>query len=425
VLSVVAAELTRLALTDLSVVGGTSVVDAATMAALVPYASGTVDRLYGADRYATSAAVSAATFAPGVTKCYVAAGLNPIDAMSAAAATEGAGPVLLTSLALSADVIAELIRLTPVDIIVAGGTGVVSAAVMTALSAYASGTVTRQYGTTRWDTSAAISAATYTPGVDVWIASGDDAGAGTYPDAALAAAAAIYSGAAFLVMPAVGVPASIDTELTRLAPANIHIVGGTSRISAATETALAGYTGGAVTRHAGADRYATSTIVSADIFPSPTTHAFVASAFASSDAACGAAAAGSYGGPVLYVASGTVYGTGGASQFMRPTTLSGDLTNRGDYYTPLNMLLVVGAGGGSITASVGDSSFVITVPGSTTTRIIRLKGDDKVLTVEEDNVESLRLDLIEFTGDSTWPLVAPGTTPYTFTFLGVALLAAP
>src|SRR5580704_6007818 len=53
-------------------------------------------RLAGADRFATAAAVSQATYPDGAPIAYVATGLDFPDALAAAAAAGGHGPVLLT-----------------------------------------------------------------------------------------------------------------------------------------------------------------------------------------------------------------------------------------------------------------------------------------------------------------------------------------
>lgn len=93
--------------------------------------------------------------------------------------------------------------------------------------------------------------------------------------------------------------------------------------------------------------------------------------------------------------------------------VAGTWQNRGTYLGKFNGLFVVGAGAGTISATVGDSSFTVTVPASTGPRTIRVK-DDKVLTFEEAAVETLQMSRISFTGDTTWPLIDPGTTSYSF-----------
>jgi hypothetical protein len=93
-------------------------------------------------------------------------------------------------------------------------------------------------------------------------------------------------------------------------------------------------------------------------------------------------------------------------------TQTGNVINRGNYLAPAEMLIVTTSAAGVITCTIGDSVFTITVPASAGARIIRMKGKDKVLTVEENSVENLRMDLITFTGASTWPLISPGTSAY-------------
>ena len=80
--SSVAAELARLKPQRIVVLGGTTSVSDGVRSTLGRYTRGSVSRLAGADRYATSAKVSAATFAPGVPVAYVATGTTFPDALS-------------------------------------------------------------------------------------------------------------------------------------------------------------------------------------------------------------------------------------------------------------------------------------------------------------------------------------------------------
>ena len=108
-----------------------------TPAVAVPPAS--LTRIAGPDRYATAAAISAASYAPGVPVAYIATGLNFPDALAGApiAGTQG-GPLLLTdTAALPAATATELARLKPGRIVVLGGPSVVSDAVMSGLAVYA------------------------------------------------------------------------------------------------------------------------------------------------------------------------------------------------------------------------------------------------------------------------------------------------
>ena len=236
----VAAELSRLQPARIVVLGGTGAVSEAVAQALQAYTAGPVERAAGPNRYATAAAVSAVTYAPGVPVAYIATGLGYADALAGAAAAgyEG-GPILLVpGTSIPAVVAAELSRLQPARIVVLGGTGVVSAAVALALQAYTAGPVDRAAGPNRYATAAAISAATYAPGVPVvYVATGlGDA------DALAAAAPASYQGGPLLLVPGTSIPAVVAAELSRLQPARIVVLGGTSVVSEAVLAALSFYT---------------------------------------------------------------------------------------------------------------------------------------------------------------------------------------
>ncbi len=98
----------------------------------------------------------------------------------------------------------------------------------------------------RFATGAAVSAHTFSPGVDVaYIAT-----AYNFPDAlAGAAAAGTIKGPVLLVAPTGAINASTATELTRLKPAKIIVLGSTGVVSAQVMTDLARYTAGTVVRY--------------------------------------------------------------------------------------------------------------------------------------------------------------------------------
>jgi putative cell wall-binding protein len=240
-----AAELARLSPDRIVVLGSAVVISDAVMSQLAHYApAGATVRTAGPDRYATAAAVSAATY-PANCGCtvYVAYAKNYPDAVAgAAAAGRVPGPVLLvdTRGRINASTLAELKRLKPANIVVLGSTVVISATVYNALAAYApKGHLTRYYGPDRYATAASISAHTYPAscGCTVYVASGTD-----YNDAlAGAAAAGTVTGPLLLVYPSGSLPSSTVAELKRLKPARIVVVGNTSVVSAATYNLLAAY----------------------------------------------------------------------------------------------------------------------------------------------------------------------------------------
>ena len=231
-----AAELTRLRPQQIMILGGTGVVSDAVASALGDYTSGAVTRLAGRDRYATAAAVGAATFVPGVSVVYVATGLNFPDALAGAAvAGFQDGPVLLVSTnAIPTVTAVELARLKPQRIVILGGTGVVSDAVASTLGAYTPGTVTRLAGRDRYATAAAISAATFAPGVPVvYVATGLD-----FPDALAGSAVAGSQGAPVLLVSTNAIPAATAAELIRLQPGRVVLLGSASSVSEAVRIQL-------------------------------------------------------------------------------------------------------------------------------------------------------------------------------------------
>jgi putative cell wall-binding protein len=275
-----------------------ALVIASTLPALsVAAAPGDVSRQAGLNRYATAAQISHDTFSPGVNVAYVVNGLGFADALGAgAAAAELGGPLLLvTQSSIPSETATELDRLNPDEIIVAGGIGVVSDAVKTALGAYSS-TVNRQAGLNRYATAAAISAGTFDPGVNVvYVANGLG-----FPDALAAGPAAAELGGPLLLVTASSIPSETATELDRLNPDEIIVAGGTGVVSDAVKTALGAYSS-TVNRQAGLNRYATAAAISAGTFDPGVNVVYVANGLGFPDALAAGPAAAHLGGPLLLV----------------------------------------------------------------------------------------------------------------------------
>src|SRR5207244_6365999 len=256
-----------------------------------------LSRLAGNGRVETAAAVSAAAFLPGVPAAYVATADGFADALAAGpAAVKGSGPVLLTSgTSLPAATAAELDRLKPGRIVVLGGTAAVPDSVVAQLAGHTSGSVDRLAGDSRYSTAAAVSAATFSPGVPVaYVATGRG-----FADALGGGAAAATEGGPLLLVDD-RVPPATDAELRRLQPTRIVVLGGPAAVADSVVVALRSYTTGAVDRVGGADRYETAVLVSQRAFPKPVTTVVVATGVAYPDALAGAPAA--HGdGPLLLV----------------------------------------------------------------------------------------------------------------------------
>jgi putative cell wall-binding protein len=228
-----AAELQRLAPRQILVLGATGAVSAGVEAALDAYTTGSVVRLAGADRYATAAAISAATYAPGASVAYVAVGTDFPDALAgAAAAGRAGGPVLLVEPdSVPPVVAAELARLAPSRIVVLGASGAVSSRVESALRSYTAGPVERLAGADRYATAVAISQRTYGAADTVYLATGEN-----FPDAL--AGAALQG--PLLMTPATTLPSAVRAEIVRLGATRVVVLGGPGVVSTAVANAAAG-----------------------------------------------------------------------------------------------------------------------------------------------------------------------------------------
>lgn len=100
-------------------------------------------------------------------------------------------------------------------------------------------------------------------------------------------------------------------------------------------------------------------------------------------------------------------------------TVAGNFVNRGNYISKLNILLAVGSVAGSVALTAGGTTLTISVPASTGNRTIRYKGEDKVLTIEENGVELIRMDKLILGASQAHPIIPEGTSPYTVTFTTV------
>ncbi|MEV8214059.1 cell wall-binding repeat-containing protein [Leifsonia sp. NPDC077715] len=168
----VSAELTRLHPDRIVIVGGTAAVGPTVERALTEF-TGAVERVSGADRFATSRAL-ADTFTGPVDTVYLASGFDYPDALSAgAAAGAKGGPVMLIdprSGALDAATKAVIRKLQPTSIAVVGGTAAIPESTVTQAKTLVT-TVVRLGGSDRFETSAKV-ADTLPAGTTGYIASG-------------------------------------------------------------------------------------------------------------------------------------------------------------------------------------------------------------------------------------------------------------
>lgn len=257
--------------------------------------------LAGEDRYETSAVISSAGFAPGVPCVYVASGTNFPDALSAGpAASACGGPLLLVPPTFVPEVIAaELDRLDPKEIVIAGGPVAVSGEVESILRSYAPA-VRRIAGVDRYDTSRKLVEDAFDTAAAVWVATGAN-----FPDALSASGAASAAYLPVLIVP--GYDGTLDvastTAVERLAPETIAIAGGTSVVSTGVENALSSLA--PTVRFGGADRYETGLLINRAVWDVESgawsVYAFLTNGEKFPDALSGAPVAGGLLGAPLYV----------------------------------------------------------------------------------------------------------------------------
>lgn len=211
-------------------------------------------------------------------------------------------------------------------------------------------------GQDRFDVSASISQMGFAPGVPVvYIADGMN-----YPDALSAAPAAARQGGPLLLVTTHSIPAAIASEIQRLQPQKIVVVGGPGSVSPAVyqQLSLMVPTVGDITRLGGTDRYAASRSVARYAFDlGSTTTAYVTTGNNFPDALSAGGAASMRDAPVITV-------DGNASRIDSETR---------QLLIDLGVSVVRIAGGpGSVSAGIAAS--IDALPGVT---VVRLWGQDR------------------------------------------------
>lgn len=236
-----------------------------------------VDRFSGADRYQTAILMSQEAYPDPHDTVYLASGTSFPDALALAPAIGVRnGPLLLNpGTTLRDDVRAEIIRLDPNIVIIAGGTGVISATVEQQIESTGA-SVLRLSGANRYETSLRV--------LDEFFEASDPdpdyfflVTGRNFPDALSAGAAAAARTSPMLLVDgsAATLPSAVISRITTLNPDEVVIVGGTGVMSQGIQNQLVALGGPGIVRAAGADRYATSVAVSEigfDFYTSPASY---------------------------------------------------------------------------------------------------------------------------------------------------------
>ncbi|MGB7449912.1 MAG: cell wall-binding repeat-containing protein [Ornithinimicrobium sp.] len=211
------------------VLGGEGVVEPSVSEDLEAY--GDVERVGGVNRYETSKKIAERS-GRDVETVYIASGDERSfpDALGAGAlaGTQGA-PVLLTRPGRVDEATRSALNyLNPDEVVVIGGPGAVSGTVFTSL-----GADRRLAGDNRWETAVAISQE-FEGDIDgTYVASGE-----AFPDALAGAALSGYLGQPLTLSAKNSVPAVVMTELDRLSPGEVAMVGGPGALTGKVEERL-------------------------------------------------------------------------------------------------------------------------------------------------------------------------------------------
>jgi putative cell wall-binding protein len=255
-------------------------------------------RVAGTDRYDTSARYSGRTEQAFRPVTYVATGADFPDALASAPVSgfEGSPVLLVQRDSVPASVKNELCRVHPGHIVVMGGTNAISDAVYNQVTQCAvNGSAHRESGVNRYHTASLVSRNTYDPGVGVvYVATGE-----RFADALAGGAAGAHNKGPLLLVQQNALPFDTGTELSRLKPNRIVVLGGPSAVSDETFRQLGQYSSN-VTRVAGGDRYETAALLARQEFGTLNGGLVVATGAQYPDAV----AAGAAGFPVLLVPSG-------------------------------------------------------------------------------------------------------------------------
>jgi putative cell wall-binding protein len=220
----------------------------------------TTARVSGVSRYDTAVAQSQVAFPGTAPVVYVANGLDYPDAMTAGpAAAHAGGPLLLTDpTTLSAPTATELARLQPSKVVVVGGTGAVSDAVLAQIQATRpSAAVSRVSGIDRYATARAVIGSSFASGSapPVFVVDGTD-----WPDGIIAGNAAVYHNGIVLTINGQATTIDADTKalLASLGSTTVRFVGGPLILNDTLLNAFKAIIPNSFRSQSGADRYLTS-----------------------------------------------------------------------------------------------------------------------------------------------------------------------
>jgi peptidoglycan/xylan/chitin deacetylase (PgdA/CDA1 family)/putative cell wall-binding protein len=254
-----------------------------------------VARLGGSSVAGTAAAVSRRFFSPGVAAAFVVTSASFADvlAIGPAAARLGAPVLYAGRSAVPSPTVAELRRLRPDRIYVVGSRASIGESVRALLATLSTGGATRITARTPYALAARLSARFFPTSATVFVATGED-----FHNALAGGAAAAVQRAPMLLVSSTTLPQVTATELSRLDPTRIVLIGTKASVSSSVAAALSAY--GTVERVAGRGPAATAAAVAGRFFGADRPAVFLAGVTTFTAAAAAVPAAGGRRSPLLW-----------------------------------------------------------------------------------------------------------------------------
>ncbi len=260
-----------------------------------------IARDFGDSRYATAFAVSESSFASGSveTTVVVATGEDFADALagSSLAGVHGS-PLLLVHETVLDDLMVEIDRLGATDVVLIGGTGVISTDIEDGLAAEYN--VKRVFGANRFETAAEVAREVAAFGgntADAYFVRGDD-----FADAISVSPFAYSTQTPVLLVQTTGVPTWTEEVIDELGVTSGMIAGGVGAVDANAEADLETLLGAPLVRWAGLSRFETAALAAqwhVDQGLATFGYVGIATGYNFPDALGGGAAAGANGGVLL------------------------------------------------------------------------------------------------------------------------------
>jgi len=228
-------ELSRLGVTQVYLVGGTSAISSGVETALSNLGY-TVSRISGTDRYDTAQKVADYVYDENiVSSVFITTGENFPDALSAASpARLNSAPLLFVKKdsvpTETTSYLAKLSNLSSINVI--GGTSVVSSSVATSLEA-SYGTVSRISGANRYQTAIQIANHFFISPAKIIVSTGEN-----FPDALVGGVLALSQSSPVILTQKTSLPSDVSTYLQTQTGVSAYVIGGTNAVSSSVKSSI-------------------------------------------------------------------------------------------------------------------------------------------------------------------------------------------